>query len=286
MQTGSLIERVNERLMAGEIVDRLYQWLPGGGLSGREYVCAGLQGGKGKSLKVNIAKGLWKDFAAPDKGGDLVSLYAATRGIEMGAAARELAGEMGLLEEPPPPRKPAPVAEPDEVIMPVPADVPEPRLTHAKLGNPSMRWMYRDAEGRLLFAVARYDEPRGKQILPWTWNGHEWRPGGVPRPQPLYGLDRLAAAPADKPVVIVEGEKCADAGQRVFGAAAVVMTWQGGSSAVSRQDWSPLQGRRVVILPDHDDAGRKAARAVREAAICAGAARVTLVACADQGSER
>ena len=34
-------------------------------------------------------------------------------------------------------------------------------------------------------------------------------------PRPLYGLDRLAARP-DAPVIVCEGEKAADAAERLF----------------------------------------------------------------------
>ena len=38
-----------------------------------------------------------------------------------------------------------------------------------------------------------------------------------------------------------------------------VTTWAGGSNAIHHTDWSPLTGRRVVIWPDADDPGKKAA---------------------------
>ena len=66
-------------------------WLPGGKLMGREYSCADLRGGPGQSLKVNVESGLWKDFATGEAGGDLISLYAAIRGVSQVQAARDLA---------------------------------------------------------------------------------------------------------------------------------------------------------------------------------------------------
>jgi hypothetical protein len=57
----------------------------------------------------------------------------------------------------------------------------------------------------------------------------------------------------------------ASLGGRVDAAAALfsdsaVMTWHGGTNAACKADWRPLAGRRVVIWPDNDDAGQKAAR--------------------------
>jgi hypothetical protein len=43
------------------------------------------------SFGVNLRTGKWGDFAAGDKGGDVVSLYAYLRNIGQGDAARELA---------------------------------------------------------------------------------------------------------------------------------------------------------------------------------------------------
>ena len=53
------------------------QWLPGGRRRGHEWVCGDLSGGEGTSLSVNLLSGKWADFATSDRGGDLISLYAA-----------------------------------------------------------------------------------------------------------------------------------------------------------------------------------------------------------------
>ena len=76
----------------------------------------------------------------------------------------------------------------------------------------------------------------------------------------LYGLDRLAKRP-DASVAICEGEKSADAAARVF-PNSVCVTSPGGSQAASKADWSPLQGRRVLVWPDADEPGAKYAATV------------------------
>lgn len=85
--------------LAAALLDRagllVPQWLPGGVQRGHEYVCAGLEGGEGRSLSVNLTTGAWADFAADEKGGDLISLYAAIQSLGMGQAARQLMGELG-----------------------------------------------------------------------------------------------------------------------------------------------------------------------------------------------
>jgi uncharacterized protein (DUF927 family) len=77
-------------------------------------------------------------------------------------------------------------------------------------------------------------------------------------------------------VLIVEGEKTADAAAGLFPSFAVA-SWSGGSKAVSKADWTVLAGRRVAILPDADTPGREAAQAVRNAALAAGAEGAAIV---------
>src|ERR1700730_10481919 len=51
-----------------------------------------------------------------------------------------------------------------ECVMPVPSDAPPVPDAHPGLGKPSCRWPYRDAAGRLLFEVRRFD-PVGKRKI-------------------------------------------------------------------------------------------------------------------------
>jgi hypothetical protein len=71
-------------------------------------------------------------------------------------------------------RKSAPKPKGDWV-WPVPADAPDARTSHNHHGKPSASWAYRDAQGRLIHWVCRFDKPDGsKEILPQTL----WRDGG------------------------------------------------------------------------------------------------------------
>lgn len=175
-------------------------------------------------------------------------------------------------------------------ILPVPADAPQ--LTNGILSRFTPEgfsltggWRYHDAEGRLLGCTARFDKPANgspaeKQVKPFTFcqgpNGRtEWRCKGFAEPRPLYGLDRLASRPG-APVLVVEGEKAADAGARRF-EDHVAITSPGGSKAARKTDWSPVAGRRVVIWPDADDPGTRYADDVVDMVRRAGAASVHVV---------
>lgn len=163
-------------------------------------------------------------------------------------------------------------------VAPIPRDAPA-RPTSWKGNEASAVWTYRDAQAEPLHHVARFDTDGGKDVLPLTlWregSALRWRFKAAPDPRPLYGLDRLAARP-QAAVLVVEGEKTADAAQNLFPDMAVV-TWSGGSKASGKADWSPLAGRTVIIWPDHDKAGIEAAAAVARHASKADAAQVGTV---------
>lgn len=122
--------------------------------------------------------------------------------------------------------------------------------------TPSMVFPYRRADGTLIGYVLRRELRDGGKETPMVmWvrlaDGSEcWSRYPFPKPRPLYGLDRLGDA---RQVIVVEGEKCADALARE--AARVVVSWAGGTQGVKHADWSPLAKRNVVIWPDADKPG-------------------------------
>ena len=164
-------------------------------------------------------------------------------------------------------------------ISPVPDTAPVPPGTFGKLGRPSQRWAYRDAAGQLLGFVDRFETPEGKTIRPLTWRdpgeGARWVQQSVEALRPLYGHEVLAARPT-APVLVVEGEKAADAARERF-PELVVVTWPGGAKAVGKADFSRLKGRKVAVWADADEPGRDAAKAVARLARSARATSVAIV---------
>lgn len=274
----------------------LPRWLPGGRVNGSEYVCGSLDGEPGRSLSINLASGVWRDFAGEAGGADPVSLYAAIHNLKQGEAARKLAGELGV--DPggngsaPRPQGQAKAKPADEwrPVLPVPDGAPAPDFKHNRHGEAVAHWEYRDAEGLLLGYVCRF-EPEGgrKEILPLTFcqgaNGSmRWRWKGFPEPRPLYKLDTLAAVKPDVPVLLVEGEKSTDAAQRLV-PGAVCMTWPNGSKNVGKAEFSPLAGRRVAIWPDADKPGFEAALVLAARVKEAGAGEVSIIVPPDEVPE-
>ena len=80
-----------------------------------------------------------------------------------------------------------------------------------------------------------------------------WTLYNFPEPRPMMNLEDVINNPK-KPVLVVEGEKCAKAGQQ-FMPWFNVVTWAGGTNATLMTDWTPLKGKRVVLMPDNDDPG-------------------------------
>lgn len=131
-------------------------------------------------------------------------------------------------------------------------------------------YIYRDAGGGVLGYIIRFErlDGAGKEPRPLTyWRDSKgrarWLWKGWPEPRPLYGLDRLAAKP-DSPILILEGEKCADAANDAL-PAYVVLSWPFGanSTSIAKVDWNPLKraaeaGRAIFLWPDNDSPGIRA----------------------------
>lgn len=219
----------------------LPQWLPGGKFVGKNYVCANLRGGKGESLSFNYADGFGSDFATTDKFGDMISLYAAIHGLSQGEAYTTLGGIEKRTNDP--------------VV---------PDFKHPKLNIlPVAVWRYLSPVGNPLMAVARYEGPEGRTFVPWSINGGSaWKPKSLPAPRPLYGLNLLEARP-NAPVLVVEGEKAAEAAKTLL-PTYVVVTWPFGAQAWNKADWKPLYGRSLVLWPDADEPGSEAMRGISE----------------------
>ena len=143
-----------------------------------------------------------------------------------------------------------------------------------RFGNRYVHWIYQNAKGAPVGWILRWDGPDGKIIRPVSRRADgTWALAAMPAPRPAYRLPELLARPTE-PVVVVEGEKAADAAARC---GLLSTTSAGGAYAAAKTDWSPMAGRRVVVVPDHDDAGRQYAADVAQGTLTAGAAEVRIL---------
>lgn len=289
--------RIDFEILAQELLQRaedlVSDWLRGGQRDGVEWKCGDLTGGPGRSCSVNLRTGQWSDFAHEDeeKGGDLISLYAAIKGMSQLDAARELVEQYGITScivgggsaparaskakaegaAASPAAKPAKKQYQGEKgefvpVVPVPSNAPPPPREHRFRGAPQRVWKYM-RDGELYGYVYRFvTSDGGKEILPviygqsridgslkWIWK--HWD-----QPKPLY-LPGGRLRPG-VPKVVVEGEKCADALHGLLGEEADVISWPGGTKAVDRAAWEwldPGDGEqlRVILWPDADYKRRK-----------------------------
>lgn len=140
-------------------------------------------------------------------------------------------------------------------------------------GQAVRKWLYFsvDSEGREResFGVIRFDLPERdpitgkprKEFRPYHHTRSDaTNPYEVAAEYPeglrvLYNLREIVESADVDPVVIVEGEKCADAIR--FSTGMVATTSAGGASGISKTDWSPLAGRGALLAPDNDAAGRR-----------------------------
>ena len=185
-------------------------------------------------------------------------------------------------------------AEDTWISMRPAADVPAPSLDKLR-GNKLAHYFdevsrhpYRDAEGQLLYYVLRLHDKQDfkKKMTPPLSYGYwksqpdqiGWELKGYRSEQnSLYNLHLLKQNPKST-VLIVEGEKTADlALSKLPGEDYICMTWPGGAGAVSRADWTPLAGRKVLVWPDNDPAGYQAGERVCQELRKVGASSLHLV---------
>lgn len=265
--TGIRVDLTAQReILRAELLSRLPSMLlalfPAGKIRGHKFVVGNIHGDPGDSLEVALdgeKAGLWLDHAT-GQGGDVFELIAASHGLDtrtdfgavMEAAARLVGRALTL---PMPSRAEAPLDD---------------------LGPHSAKWDYLSPSGELIACVYRYDpEPGRKEFRPWDVRARMCR---APDPRPLYNLPAVVQSDT---VILVEGEKCADALIRNGITATTAMN--GARAPIDKTDWSPVAGKGVVIWPDRDPPGWDYAEAAARACVAAGAASVAiLVPPADQ----
>lgn len=199
---------------------------------------------------------------------DAISFFMAVESLDFKTACGKLlngSGTAGTAGSQPIPQRTTKLKKaPPRITTAPPADNHKPDMRIRKLGDPQAVYTYTTATGEPLGYVARYldSETNKKTIRCWTYGSRtpdepaQWSCGHFSLPRPLYNAHELANNP-NKQVLIVEGEKAADAAKRLF-PGMVAITWPAGTESVDRADWSHLKGRKCVLLPDNDEPGRKA----------------------------
>jgi len=212
------------------------------------------------SLKVNPVKQIFKCFATHcGAGGDMIDFFTL-----QGKTKREACDAItnGTII---PTVSAGPKTTEPEIkwtdAVPNQAQLPDvANLIFKDYGKPSNYWTYHNREGQVIGYTLRFDLPDGKKdVIPYTFKkpnngtGAKWMWRGFSIPRPLYNLHELAARPTAI-VLVVEGEKAADAAKKLF-PQYVVTTWIGGGENVKNADWTPLHARNIFLWPDNDVPG-------------------------------
>ncbi|MEF8732768.1 MAG: phage/plasmid primase, P4 family [Candidatus Accumulibacter meliphilus] len=223
-----------------------------GEIRGERFTIGDVLGNPGRSLEVVLdgdKAGLWTDRATGE-GGDIFDLIARQRGLDS--------------------RNDFPrVIEEARALAGCPVVVPPKRQRRKEmlvddLGPATAKWDYFAADGSLIACVYRYDPPGGrKEFRPWDAQRRKMAP---PDPRPLYNQPGMVGA---ETVVLVEGEKCAQA--LIVTGVVATTAMHGAKAPVDKTDWTPLNGKRVVLWPDLDKAGWDYAMAAADAALMIGA---------------
>ncbi|MBA8752918.1 AAA family ATPase [Wolbachia endosymbiont of Drosophila innubila] len=201
--------------------------LPRGTFRGDKFYVGDLQGNKGQSMIVELTgskAGLWHDFST-EEGGDIFDLWAAVTGKnQFTDTIEDIAKWIGYSEK------------------------------NNTLGQPTASWNYYDESDQVIVTVYRYNTDSGKRYLPFDVKRSSFT---LPETRPLYNIPGIVKS--DK-VILVEGEKCADALIEQGMTATTAML--GANAPIEKTDWSPLKGKHVIIWPDNDEPGKQYAEKV------------------------
>lgn len=266
---GIPFEEINRAALA-QLPSLLAEWLPAGKRIGHEYVVGNLAGEPGESVSINLRTCKGGDFAGDVRFGDPIGLYAQifTHG-ERVTAARQLGTMLGVYMngsamDPPghlAPRIANPIAEKEpELETEYRSCEPPDDAPPAPTNRATKVHAYRNERGKIVSYVLRIEKNGEKTFRGLSWDGKGWRFKHPTKPRMLYGLDELAVRP-DATVMICEGEKAADAASLLW-PHLVCVSWPGGTGAIAYADWTPLLHREVIIFPDNDEPGHKAARQI------------------------
>lgn len=254
-----------------EVADQEKQWLESGylnilqklfphGQSESEHFRISASGDSGRRIAFNYETGVWIDFADEDMkfSGicELMYYIEGWHGLRRLANTFELRFDWVVLNGIKPPA--------DEVH----------RFAARKKRMVAGQWEYKDFDGFYLGTRVRFENDKGEKefrLLAFRTrklakvNGEDrifqegfrydgaW--SGI---DPLYATENLLSS--KKSIIICEGEKATEAARRLLGSEYECITWGSGSAGSPRKAfWQPIIDRQVIIWPDKDEPGRKAA---------------------------
>lgn len=277
VSANNLVEEISRRVPKSEQIRILRDTFPAGRVSGNTFYIGSLLGDPGQSMKINIdphsphfMKG--QDFNGGVGVGGIVKILMEARSMKL-PEIKEMFGS--YLEN----------SGPQIVRDNGPVENPFKQQYNANSPYDA-EYVYTNADGEVLVSVRRYNvrDMSGNPVLNTAGKPKkEFRPfiegapySKFPDVRPLYNIPNVLAS---RRVIWVEGEKCADAlNNRGYTATCTI----GGAGALTKKtaaqyDFSPLNGKELILWPDNDPAGKKLADLIQDLALAAGVRSVTML---------
>ena len=227
-------------------------------------ICCPFHDDKVPSMSVNNDKATYYCHSCEAKG-NAHTWLVEHRNMNKADAFKLLNGEADFTLPIPPP---APAPEKEKKSK-------EPKVNGKKFRKeiPSnalevYRYYQQNKKGKWIdrFVVARYLVSGKKTFVPYTKCRFEgelgWVTGAPNDPRPPYNLKRITELleNADRPqIVIVEGEKDVHTMSEAF-PKVLASCWSSGATSWRKTDWSFFKGRKVLLISDADEPGRRAMR--------------------------
>jgi twinkle protein len=256
-------------LLAEQAESLVRELLPKGKREGHEWCAGDVSGGEGKSLKVQLVgerRGLWKDFASGEDGGDLLDLWAATRNLSLGEAIKQAKVFLGIREpqyEPGPARRTYVAPERPSDLRAVRGGAPaEVFLAARGLSQAVIQRFKVGAAGKAV--VFPYYDPEGQEVVHISYRATDekkfWASKGT-RPA-LFGWQAMPRG--ERTVVLTEGQLDAMS-MAMYGYHALSIPFGAGKGHYDwiTEEWEALERFDTIYLAfDGDDAGQQAVRDV------------------------
>ena len=278
-----LVAEITDKVPSYVQIESLKRAFPNGKVIRNEFYIGSLSGEAGQSLKIdidpispNFMRGM--DFNTGEGIGGITKILMAAYDWKIKDVAEHFSTflDKEKLDPPMNPINPSmaqqpPVTQPEQIKQRRVIDVNTPH---------DGEYLYLSEDGEILVTVRRYIERDSTGEIVRDTDGNtkkEFRQfPRLPETRPLYNLPDIAQS--DR-VIWVEGEKCADELTKKGYTATCTI---GGAGMLSRNtkhkfDFSPLQGKEVIIWPDNDEAGLKLAKIVQELSQNAGAKLITML---------
>jgi hypothetical protein len=275
--SNNIVEEISRRVPKGEQIRILQDTFPAGRVHGKTFYIGSVLGDPGQSLKINIDTASphfmqGQDFNGGVGIGGIVKILIEARGMKLPEIKEMFANYLNSTGP--------------EIVRDN-APIENPIRPQYNANSPyDAEYVYTNVDGEVLVTVRRYNvkDIAGNPMLNTKGKPKkEFRPfvegspySKFPDIRPLYNIPNILAS--DR-VVWVEGEKCADALNRAGYTATCTI---GGAGALTKKtapqfDFSPLQGKELILWPDNDTGGKRLADLIQDLALAAGARSVTML---------